>query len=120
MNELRTRERPNLTLACRLVRVIPVLLYLFRRIEQRLDVLTLLLLEEAWSYLQYGYSRATPRLVKNHAQKDRNSHNGEAADFRYRQLGDCECCAGELPYQNFCLIQNRQQQAAASPTTESF
>ena len=32
--------------------VIPVLLYLFRRIEQRLDGSpTLILLDEAWSYL---------------------------------------------------------------------
>ncbi|MDQ2843673.1 MAG: hypothetical protein M3Y72_22060 [Acidobacteriota bacterium] len=35
--------------------VIPVLLYLFRRIEQRLDGSpTLVLLDEAWSYLQHG------------------------------------------------------------------
>jgi len=34
--------------------VIPVLLYLFRRIEQRLDGWpTLVLLDEAWSYLQH-------------------------------------------------------------------
>jgi len=33
--------------------VIPVLMYLFRRIEQRLDGSpTLVLLDEAWSYLQ--------------------------------------------------------------------
>jgi type IV secretion system protein TrbE len=35
--------------------VVPVLLYLFRRIEQRLDGSpTLILLDEAWSYLQHG------------------------------------------------------------------
>src|SRR5581483_1829338 len=34
--------------------VVPVLLYLFRRIEQRLDGSpTLILLDEAWSYLQH-------------------------------------------------------------------
>src|SRR6185437_9822523 len=38
--------------------VIPVLLYLFRRIEQRLDGSpTLILLDEAWSYLQHGLFR---------------------------------------------------------------
>ncbi|MGA2600805.1 MAG: conjugal transfer protein TrbE [Bryobacteraceae bacterium] len=38
--------------------VIPVLLYLFRRIEQRLDGSpTLVLLDEAWSYLQHGLFR---------------------------------------------------------------
>jgi type IV secretion system protein VirB4 len=38
--------------------VIPVLLYLFRRIEQRLDGSpTLLLLDEAWSYLQHELFR---------------------------------------------------------------
>jgi type IV secretion system protein VirB4 len=38
--------------------VIPVLLYLFRRIEQRLDGSpTLILLDEAWSYLQHSLFR---------------------------------------------------------------
>jgi type IV secretion system protein VirB4 len=38
--------------------VIPVLLYLFRRIEQRLDGSpTLVLLDEAWSYLQHALFR---------------------------------------------------------------
>lgn len=38
--------------------VIPVLLYLFRRIEQRLDgAPTLILLDEAWSYLQHALFR---------------------------------------------------------------
>jgi type IV secretion system protein VirB4 len=38
--------------------VIPVLLYLFRRIEQRLDGSpTLILLDEAWSYLQHEVFR---------------------------------------------------------------
>ena len=38
--------------------VIPVLLYLFRRIEQRLDGSpTLILLDEAWSYLQHELFR---------------------------------------------------------------
>ena len=38
--------------------VIPVLLYLFRRIEQRLDGSpTLMLLDEAWSYLQHALFR---------------------------------------------------------------
>jgi type IV secretion system protein TrbE len=38
--------------------VIPVLLYLFRRIEQRLDGSpTLILLDEAWSYLQHALFR---------------------------------------------------------------
>src|SRR4029077_16461798 len=38
--------------------VIPVLLYLFRRIEQRLNGSpTLILLDEAWSYLQHGLFR---------------------------------------------------------------
>jgi type IV secretion/conjugal transfer VirB4 family ATPase len=38
--------------------VIPVLLYLFRRIEQRLDGSpTLILLDEAWSYLQHDIFR---------------------------------------------------------------
>ncbi len=38
--------------------VVPVLLYLFRRIEQRLDGSpTLVLLDEAWSYLQHGLFR---------------------------------------------------------------
>jgi type IV secretion system protein VirB4 len=38
--------------------VIPVLLYLFRRIEQRLDGSpTLILLDEAWSYLRHGLFR---------------------------------------------------------------
>ena len=38
--------------------VIPVLLYLFRRIEQRLDGSpTLILLDEAWSYLQHQLFR---------------------------------------------------------------
>ena len=38
--------------------VIPVLLYLFRRIEQRLDGSpTLILLDEAWAYLQHGLFR---------------------------------------------------------------
>jgi type IV secretion system protein VirB4 len=38
--------------------VIPVLLYLFRRIEQRLDgSATLILLDEAWSYLQHELFR---------------------------------------------------------------
>jgi len=39
--------------------VIPVLLYLFRRIEQRLDGSpTLVLLDEAWSYLQHELFRS--------------------------------------------------------------
>jgi len=38
--------------------VVPVLLYLFRRIEQRLDGSpTLVILDEAWSYLQHGLFR---------------------------------------------------------------
>ena len=38
--------------------IIPVLLYLFRRIEQRLDGSpTLILLDEAWSYLQHSLFR---------------------------------------------------------------
>lgn len=38
--------------------VIPVLLYLFRRVEQRLDGSpTLILLDEAWSYLQHALFR---------------------------------------------------------------
>ena len=39
--------------------VIPVLLYLFRRIEQRLDGSpTLIILDEAWSYLQHQLFRS--------------------------------------------------------------
>jgi type IV secretion system protein VirB4 len=42
--------------------VIPVLLYLFRRIEQRLDGSpTLVLLDEAWSYLQHALFRSRLR-----------------------------------------------------------
>ena len=45
-----------LQLDCRAV--VPVLLYLFRRIEQRLDGSpTLILLDEAWSYLQHDLFR---------------------------------------------------------------
>lgn len=42
--------------------VVPVLLYLFRRIEQRLDGSpTLIILDEAWSYLQHDLFRARLR-----------------------------------------------------------
>src|SRR3954447_1368555 len=44
--------------------------------------------------------RTAPRLAKNYAQKERHSRNGDTANFRYRQLGHCGCCAGELPYQD--------------------
>src|SRR4051812_35403082 len=44
--------------------------------------------------------RTPSRLAKNDAQKERHSRNGDTADFRYRQLGYCGCCAGELPYQD--------------------
>ena len=66
--------------------VIPVLLYLFRRIEQRLDGSpTLVLLDEAWSYLRHELFRERLRdWLKTHAAKERRRHHGDAADQRHR------------------------------------
>ncbi len=79
--------------------VIPVLLYLFRRIEQRLDGSpTLILLDEAWSYLQHELFRSPPEgLAQDDASEERRRCHGDAADQRYRELRYCGRRARKLP-----------------------
>jgi type IV secretion system protein VirB4 len=78
--------------------VIPVLLYLFRRIEQRLDGSpTLILLDEAWSYLQHelfrgieesGFARILwPRRPERARTGHSSDEHSQAALLRRQQTG---------------------------------
>ena len=82
--------------------VIPVLLYLFRRIEQRLDGSpTLILLDEAWSYLQHELFRESAEgLAEDHAAQERRGGDGHAANQRHREFRHCRRRARKLPDQD--------------------
>ena len=82
--------------------VIPVLLYLFRRIEQRLDGSpTLVLLDEAWSYSAARTLPQSPEgLAEDDAAKERRGRDGHAADQRHREFGDRRRRSGKLPDQD--------------------
>ena len=85
--------------------VVPVLLYLFRRIEQRLDGSpTLILLDEAWSYLQHGLVR---ERLKDRLKTMRRKNavvimaTQQISDIANSEIADVVLENGELPLSSF-------------------
>ena len=79
--------------------VIPVLLYLFRRIEKRLDgAPTLVTLDEAWAYLRHPMFRERLRdWLKDSPPHERNRAARNTKSKRYLQIGNQRRDPGDVP-----------------------